>query len=344
MGVYDHAMKVIVDASPEAVVQFVLHQWCVTQGQIPPENSFKVLAQLNTEFQGSEAAADGLLLVELANGQQILVHIEFQSKHDKHMPDRLLDYCLRARRKHGSLPIISCVVYLRDDGPVEEPPWCWSVTEQYANLAFDYVCIKLWEIPREDVLALQQPVLLPLSLLAKGEVNRIIVRDMFEELRANKLNDLMLPGQIVAGWLLQGDDFEWLKKEYAKMASIFEDSPLIEWIKEDTLIKALEQAREEVNRQVAEERQRALEERQRALKERQRALEGFQQAVVAIVSGRYPKLARLAQKQVRQVENQEHLQQLIRRISVLNNAEDVEELLLDLDSEEQSEPPPSPLA
>lgn len=329
MGVYDHAMKVIVDANPTAIVQFVLRQWRLAEGLAFSENGFRVLEQLSTEFQGSEAEADGLLLVELADGQRIMIHIEFQSKYDKYMPDRLLDYCLRARRKHRPLPIISCVIYLRSDRPVAEPPWRWSVTEQYHNLIFDYVCIKLWEMPREDVLALQQPVLLPLALLAKGEVNRTIIRDMFEELRTNRLNDLMLPGQIIAGWLLQGADLEWLKKEYAKMASIFEDSPVIEWIKEDAFEKALKQARKEINQQMEEERQRALE-------ERQRALEGFRQAVVAIVTGYFPKLARLAQKQVRLVKDQGRLQQAILRISTLRSAEDVEELLLNLDEDEQS--------
>lgn len=322
MGVYDYAMKVIVDANPEAIVWFVLRQWCLTQGVSLQADGLKVLEQLSTEFQGREARADGLLLVEL-DGQRIMIHIEFQSKYDKHMPERLLDYCLRARHKHGALPIISCVIYLRADEPVEEPPWRWSVTEQYDNLVFDYVCIKLWEIPREDVLALQQPVLLPLALLAKGEVNRIMIRDMFETLRTNKLNDLMLPGQIIAGWLLKASDLEWLKKEYSKMASIFEDSPVIEWIKEDAYEKALKKAYGVARQLIIEE-------------ERRKALEGWRQAVVSIVSGYYPKLARLARKQVQLVEDQERLQELIRQISTLRNAEDVEGLLLDLDEDEQS--------
>lgn len=319
---YDYAMKVIVDANPEAIVWFVLRQWCLAQGMLLQVDGLKVLEQLSTEFQGREARADGLLLVEL-DGQRIMIHIEFQSKYDKHMPERLLDYCLRARHKHGALPIISCVIYLRADEPVEEPPWRWSVTEQYDNLVFDYVCIKLWEIPREDVLALQQPVLLPLALLAKGEVNRIMIRDMFETLRTNKLNDLMLPGQIIAGWLLKASDLEWLKKEYSKMASIFEDSPVIEWIKEDAYEKALKKAYGVARQLIIEE-------------ERRKALEGWRQAVVSIVSGYYPKLARLARKQVQLVEDQERLQELIRQISTLRNAEDVEGLLLDLDEDEQS--------
>jgi predicted transposase YdaD len=323
MGIYDYAMKVIVDANPEAIVQFVLRQWYTAQGFAFPDDGFKVLEQLSTEFQGREAEADGLLLVELADGQQIMVHIEFQSKYDKYMPDRLLDYCLRARRKHGSLPIITCVIYLRSDRPVEEPPWRWSVTEQYHNLTFDYVCIKLWEIPREDVLALQQPVLLPLALLAKGEVNRIIVKKMFEELRTNKLNDLMLPGQIIAGWLLKESDLEWLKKEYAKMASIFEDSPVIGWIKEDAREKGYEKGREKGREEVREE-------------VHQQTLQKFRQLVLALLAERFPELVHLAKKQVSSVEDQDRLQHLILQISVTQDFAEMVKLLSALDEDAQS--------
>lgn len=325
MGAYDYAMKVIVDANPEAMAQFVLQQYNLLRDVHLPLEGFKIVAQLNTEFQGTETDADGLLLLELPDGRQIMVHMEFQSRRDGHMPDRLIDYCLRARHKYGPLPIICCVIYLRDNGQMQDPPYIWTVIEGYNNLAFDYVSIKMWETPREELLAFQQPALLPLAMLAKGEMNRIIVRDMLEELHANKLNDLIPAGQIIAGWVLKGDDLEWLKKEYHKMTDIFEDSPVIEWIRED----AREKAHEEINRQILEERQRALE-------ERQRALERFQQTVVALVAKDFPKLVRMAKKQVRQVEDQERLQRLILRLIVSHNLEEVEGLLLDLDEDEQS--------
>src|SRR5260370_36632171 len=113
MGKYDHAMKVIVDASPQAVARFVIQQYNLLRGTHLPLEGLKVVAQLNTEFQGTEADADGLLMVELTlpDGETIMVLIEFQSKRDRTMPDRLIDYCLRARHKHGERPIIACVIY-----------------------------------------------------------------------------------------------------------------------------------------------------------------------------------------------------------------------------------------
>jgi hypothetical protein len=318
-------MKVIVDANPEAIVQFVLRQCRLTRGVDIPLEGLRVVAQLSTEFQGSDAEADGLLLLEAADGRQIMVHIEFQSKRDKIMPDRLLDYCLRARRKYGPLPIISCVIYLRDDGQVEEPPWLWPVSKDYTNLAFDYVCIKLWETPREEVLALQQPVLLPLALLAKGEVNRIIVRDMLKELMVNKLYDLLPIGQTIAGWLLAGTSLEWLKKEYFKMFDLFKDSPVYEWMTES--------AREEAQHQVEEANQRTLEANQRTLEANQRTIEKFRQTVLAIVAQRFPTLVRSAQKQVQLSQDTDRLQKLLIDLSLAQNVADAEHYLLHFDED-----------
>lgn len=320
MGVYDRTMKVLVDADPEAIAQFVLNQWRLKRGPGAEVENFKVLAQLNTEFQGSEADADGLLLVETVESKQFLMHIEFQSTRDRLMPDRLLDYCLRARRKHGPLPIISCVIYLRDNGFVEEPPWCWPVFEDHVNMVFDYVCLKLWDVPRADMMALRQPALWPLSLLTKGEVNRIIVKEMFAGLLANKLHHLLPIGQTIAGWLLPGNDLEWLKKEYFKMLDFFKDSPAYAWMTES----AREEGREEARRELLEANRRI-----------QQALQEFRQIVVTLVARSFPDLAHLAEKQVYSVENQERLARLILQVSAIQDAGEMVTLLSALDEDEK---------
>jgi hypothetical protein len=74
--------------------------------------------------------------------------------------------------------------------------------------------------------ASQPSGLLPLSLLAKGEINIRIVRDVVEELHRHQLTDLMLLALIFGGWRLAGDELEWLKKEFANMIDLFDDSPI----------------------------------------------------------------------------------------------------------------------
>jgi hypothetical protein len=229
MGQYDQAMKLIVDEDPLAITRFVIQQWFQARGRQPP-GKIEILAQLGTEFQATKADADGLLLVRIGAYAPMMLHIEFQKKRDAIMSDRLLDYSLRARRKHDPFPVLSCVIYLHDDGSVQEPPMTWDILDEVRLLDFQYLCLKLWEIPREEILALHQPALLLLSLLTKGEVNRIIVKDMFQELLSNKLYDLLPVGQTIVSWLLGNTNLEWLQKEYYQMLDFFKDAPAYEWM------------------------------------------------------------------------------------------------------------------
>jgi hypothetical protein len=308
MGDYDRAMKLVVDANPEAIVQFIMQQWRLMANDAM-QDAFHIIGQLNPEFQGTEAEADGLILIETESGKQFYVHIEFQSRADKTMPDRLIDYCLRIRRKHKRIPIISCVIHLRDEGHVEEPPGHWDWPDGSPNLLFKYVCIKLYELPREAITNLHQPALLPLSLLTEGQIDRIIIKDMFEALQENKLLDLLPVGQTIAGMVLSKPDLEWLKKEYHKMFDLFKDSPAYAWMTED----AREEGREEMRQQIHQ------------------ALEDARQIVITLVSRRFPQLELLAKKQVFATNDLKRLQQLILNCSLAQDATEVEILLLHLD-------------
>src|SRR5690242_15515056 len=146
MGEYDLAMKALVNADPLAIAHFVLRQNERTRYLTEAEQELRFVGQLNTEFQSAETRADGLLLLEYGPGKPFMVHIEFQSSKDDDMGERMLDYGQRARQKHGPLPIASCVIYLRKGGKIQEPPHCWPFFEGPPNLAFDYTCIKLWEL------------------------------------------------------------------------------------------------------------------------------------------------------------------------------------------------------
>jgi predicted transposase YdaD len=311
-------MKLMVDEDPQAITQFVIHQLYHARGRQPPEE-IKILAQLGTEFQATEADADGLLLMRIGAYAPMMLHIEFQSKRDAIMPDRLLDYSLRARRKHGPFPMLSSVIYLRDDGTVQEPPMTWEILDDVRLLDFQYLCLKLWEIPREEILALHQPALLPLSLLTKGEVNRIIVKEMFEELLASKLYDLLPVGQTVASWLLGSTNLEWLQKEYYQMLDFFKDAPAYAWMTESAREEGREEGREEARRQI------------------EQAVEVIREAVVVLVSRCFPKLEHLAKQQILLVKNQERLQRLIFQLSMAQESSEAKELLLELGGEGSTE-------
>ncbi len=67
---------------------------------------------------------------------------------------------------------------------------------------------------------------------------------------------------------------------------------------------------------------------------RQEGLETFRQAIVEIVRKRFPKIVRLARKQVAVVDDPEQLRQLVVDISVAQSVEEVTQLLLAIDEEE----------
>jgi predicted transposase YdaD len=67
---------------------------------------------------------------------------------------------------------------------------------------------------------------------------------------------------------------------------------------------------------------------------REEGLETLRQAIVEIVRKRFPKIVRLARKQVAIVADPEQLRQLVVDISVAQNAAEVTQHLLAIDEEE----------
>ena len=381
MGQYDRTMKLLVDSNPEAMVRFVLHELQKQTGFALAEMKITAVTQLSGEFQSEELDGDNVLLVEGADGPFCLAEIEFQSRLHPYMPLRSLEYCARAKKKHwqlyADLPIVAVVIYLFDEEGMPEPPLRWSGPDGETTMIFNYLSIKLKELSREDLLSLHQPALWPLILLTEGRVDRIMVGEMFTELIEQKLYTLLPIGHTIAGWLLRGDDLNWLSKEYAKMYDLFKDSPAIQWMEESAIKTVSErirkEEREKADQRVFEERVRASEERekaaQRILEERIRASEDrekaaqkvleerakvaeehkkmvatlatFRGTVVELVSQRFPKLKRLAKAQVRTLEQPELFQQLILRLSLARDLEEAQDILFALHEDEDEEIQPS---
>jgi len=80
-----------------------------------------VVSILSTEIKRETIYADALFLVVLY-GQEMLLHIEFQSTVDKTMAECLLEYNVHLSKEHGNLPVYSCVVYLRKADGVPQSP------------------------------------------------------------------------------------------------------------------------------------------------------------------------------------------------------------------------------
>jgi flagellar biosynthesis/type III secretory pathway protein FliH len=110
------------------------------------------------------------------------------------------------------------------------------------------------------------------------------------------------------------------------MDDVLRDTPVYQemtrWAREEGLREGL---REGLQEGLREGRQEGfLEGRQ----------EGLQQALLAIVREHFPKLVRLAKKQIAGIKEPEALQLLIVKMSVAQSAEEAQEYLLEVDEDE----------
>ena len=118
---------------------------------------------LNIELPGETLAVDQVFRVVLADGRQVILHIEFQGRRSHPpMPWRMLEYISRLARTYR-LELLSVVFYVGrgagadDTGHHQVQSPTGSVT-----LLWQYEVIRLWQMPAEDLLALDSPALLAL--------------------------------------------------------------------------------------------------------------------------------------------------------------------------------------
>lgn len=109
------------------------------------------------------------------------------------------------------------------------------------------------------------------------------------------------------------------------MLDFFKDSPAYEWMTEDTRKEGFKQGFE----------QGLAQGHQEGIKQgRQEAAEIFRQVIIALAAKRFPKLERLAKKQVRATDDIELLQNAMIHIGLAPDSIEAGIVLLDLDKEE----------
>ena len=118
---------------------------------------------LNIELPGETLAVDQVFRVVLADGRQVIVHIEFQGRRSyPPMPWRMLEYISRLAQTYR-LELLSVVFYIgrgagaNDTGHHQVQSPTGSVTPLW-----QYEVICLWQTPAEDLLTLDSPALLAL--------------------------------------------------------------------------------------------------------------------------------------------------------------------------------------
>jgi predicted transposase YdaD len=292
---WDDSLKKLVQADPQAFVS-----WFV------PDASFT--GARPHELKHWTLEVDALLGVQV-NGQDMLVHLEFQTYNDPTMAERLLRYNVLARSEHR-LPVLSCVIYLLGSGEASPSPLSWMLPTDQEVLRFHYQSVELKALLPEEVMRTGLTGLLPLLPLTKNGARREIVESMFGRLLAAKKIELVPIGYTLASLAFSREnpgDQDWLFRRFHEMHDILRETPIYQEI--------LKEGREEGLEQGLQRGQ----------------LEALRQAVVEVVVERFPRLVRLTKKQVVLIEDSEVLRHLLVKVSVAQSAEEAREHLLAVD-------------
>jgi predicted transposase YdaD len=152
-----------VDLSSKTIIHFynqVWLEWLLQQ-------SLTVESELSSEFQFIGRASESLLQVYNPQYGRFLALTELEFSPKPRTPTRLTAYAALAREKYD-LPVFVTVVYFRPppaDTQIESAfhsDFCGQVAHQ------DFQVIRLWELDAQQVLALQNPALLPFVPLMQG--------------------------------------------------------------------------------------------------------------------------------------------------------------------------------
>jgi len=156
---YDQTLKRLLTSAHDAFLRLVA-----------PEVHWR--RERSPELAAVRRQADLVWEVEHPTGGRGLIHIELQVKVDRTMRQRLLEYNVRLMQR-DQLPVRSVVVFLRPARGVPQSPLLvpWGGTE---NLRFTFDVVRLWQIPREQVLGTDDPALWPLASLMAGATPAVI--------------------------------------------------------------------------------------------------------------------------------------------------------------------------
>ncbi len=153
---WDSLLKMLVRVNPSAFVQ-----WLIPGAEFVKEQPY--------DLESQKREVDALLEV-IVNGQRVLLHIEFQTYNDKTMAERLLLYNVLVRNVYG-MSVLSCVIYLLQDGTIQQSPLLVMFPENKKVLEFHFESIEIGELTPEDILSTGITSLIPLLPLTKDGMN-----------------------------------------------------------------------------------------------------------------------------------------------------------------------------
>ena len=218
---FDMVAKDVVYTFPEDLLGFLM-----------PDGEIEFLEHLESELTTVEARQMDSLIKVLLDGEEVLVHCEFQTTDSTHteMPRRNFGYLGRCYERYG-LPICSHVIYLRPNAGRNDPGGYVQDIAGY-QLIVRYKVIRLIEVEGQSVLEAQQPGLLPFCPLMKPPedidaltwLNQCVETTKSLSLDAPTRNNLLLDLWVMGGLIHDSDAIAHLfPEDIMQESSVYQD-------------------------------------------------------------------------------------------------------------------------
>ncbi len=147
-----------------------------------------------TELSLEPIRADNIMLLE---GEQDILHIEWQTDPKQVLPMRLADYRLRIHRMAPDKTIHQVVIYLRKTNS----PRVYQNYFEIAGMYAEYEVIRIWEVPVAELMRF--PGLLPFAVLGQTDNPERTLRDAVRSMK--KIADPSQQNEVLgAAYLLGG--------------------------------------------------------------------------------------------------------------------------------------------
>jgi predicted transposase YdaD len=220
-----------------------------------------VQEELSGEFRFLARYSDSLLRVKLGRRKPFLALTELQWNYQKRMPERLMAYGALARHKYKLEVFITVVYFVPPKKGLQIPEVCHhDCFGQEAHQ--DFNVITLWNLNATDLLALNNPALLPFIPFTNGGKNKTVLRRCLKQIRthphAEELETFL--GALASHVF----DIDWLRQLFRWNMDIIRDSPLFR--------ELFAEERQTLFEQLTEERQKRLDKERELTQERQNSL------------------------------------------------------------------------
>ena len=331
-GPYDKALKRLVDDNQEDYARWAMQ---FLEGQ-----QVQVVGKRSTEFTRT-SVADAILDV-IMDGEQLLLHFEFQARNEKNVPVRTMVYHGQAILEYH-LPVYSIVIYLKEDGQPPASPMRLSCFGK-PTIQFDYAIIDLSEMTADDLRQLGLSGVSALMILTQDGATREVAEEIITTLEVSGRGNTLLTAYLLITLVFDKksqEDQQWLQRRWNIMSDELRDTWVYQEIlkegREEGLREGLEKGREEERKRLEKEREeehRRLEkereeERKRLEKERKQELERLRQMLLGFVQARFAsqKMERLTKNQASIINDPRILQELIFKVGLAHTAEEVQDYL-----------------